>query len=317
MAEAGRTISGGATRGPATAPEDLPDTAPGPRLARLREAAVPWLFMAPYLILFAAFLLAPALAGVSISFAHWGILGSPEWAGLDNYRAIAADPLFWRSLWNTAYFMVLAALPLMVVGLSLALLLNAGLRGTVIARTLVFMPHVVMVSAIGILWTWMYEQTGGLINHYMELLGLPRLAWLSSTDWSMPALAITTLWWTVNINMLIYLAALQDIPAELHEAAELDGAGAFARFWYVTLPLLWPVTALVLALTIVSSWRVFGQAYVMTQGGPETSTFVIVQYIYQTAFQNFEMGPAAAAAVVLLVITLTFALVQLKAMRVL
>lgn len=283
----------------------------------LGSKLTPWLFLGPYLLLFIVFMLLPAIAGISISFTHWEILGTPSYAGLSNYHEISADPLFWRSVWNTLYFMILAAIPLVVVGLGLAILLNQNLFGTNIARTIVFMPHVVMVSAVGILWSWLYEKASGMINFYMSSIGLPQIGWLTDTTFSLPSLAITTLWWTVNTNMLIYLAALQDIPEELYEASKLDGAGAWSRFRYITLPQLMPVSALVLSLTVISCWRVFGQAYVMTKGGPETSTFVMVQYIYLTAFQNFQMGPAAAAAVVLLLITLFFSIVQLCTMKML
>jgi multiple sugar transport system permease protein len=277
--------------------------------------ATPWLFLAPFLLLFGLFMLLPAVAGVGISFTEWDILGTPEFIGLENYIHIFGDPLFWRSIFNTFAFMLMTSVPLVVFGLALALLLNQKLRGTTIVRTIVFLPHVLMVSAVGVLWTWMYESSVGLINHYLRLVGLPAPNWLTDTDTAMPAIAVTTIWWIVNVNMMIYLTALQDIPAELYDASKVDGATAWQRFRYITLPLLMPVTAMVTALTIVGGWRVFGQAYVMTRGGPEASTFVIVQYIYLTAFQNFEMGPAAAAGVVLLFITLAFSLVQLRLMR--
>jgi len=276
---------------------------------------VPYLFLSPYLVIFVLFMLIPTVAAVAISFMHWDILGTPEWIGLDNYRQIFADPLFIQAIVNTFYFVVLTAIPMVVLGLLFAVLLDQKLKGTALVRTVVFLPYVVMVSTVGILWSWLFDKGTGLINYYLGLLGLDAIAWLKDIHWSMPALAITTIWWTVNTNMIIFLAALQDIPEEIHDAARVDGAGAFQRFWYITLPLLRPAMALVTALTIINGWRVFGQAYVMTQGGPEASTFVIVQYIYLTAFQNFEMGPAAAAGVILLLLTLVFSLAQMKLMR--
>ncbi|WP_284314133.1 carbohydrate ABC transporter permease [Labrys miyagiensis] len=289
----------------------------GPRTIAVGGAPliVPYLFLTPYLVIFAVFMLIPTVAAVVISFMHWDILGTPEWIGLDNYRQIFADPLFIQAIVNTFYFVVLTAIPMVVLGLLLAVLLDQKLKGTALVRTIVFLPYVVMVSTVGILWSWLFDKGTGLINYYLSLLGFDAIAWLKDIHWSMPALAITTIWWTVNTNMIIFLAALQDIPEEIHDAAKVDGAGAFARFWYITLPLLRPAMALVTALTIINGWRVFGQAYVMTQGGPEASTFVIVQYIYLTAFQNFEMGPAAAAGVILLLLTLVFSLAQMKLMR--
>jgi multiple sugar transport system permease protein len=286
-------------------------------LAGRRRAIAAYLFLAPYLALFAVFTLAPAAAGVAISFTNWDIMGTPTFIGLDNYRQIFADSLFQQALGNTFYFMLLTAVPLIALGLALAMLLNQRLRGRGLARTIVYLPQVVMVSAVGIIWVWMYDQNWGLINYYLGKLHIPSIGWLDDVNAAMPALALTTIWWTVGTNMVIYLAGLQDIPDELYEAARIDGASRWALFRHITLPLLQPVNAFVIPLTVIASWRVFGQSYVMTRGGPQGRTFVIAQYIYTTAFQNFEMGPAAAASVVLLLITLVFAVVQLRALRVL
>ncbi len=297
-------------------PSTLEQTLARRRRARRRDL-VAYLYLTPYLLLFAAFTLAPAVAGIAISFMHWDIVGSPTWVGLADFQQIFADPLFVQSLGNTFYFLLLTAVPLVVLGLALALLLNRPLRGRALVRTLVFLPQVVMVSAVGIIWVWIYDQNWGLLNYYLLKVGLPAIGWLSDVTAAMPALAITTLWWTVNGNMIIYLAGLQDIPEETYEAARLNGAGGWALLRHITLPLLMPVNGFVIPLTVIACWRVFGQAFVMTQGGPQGRTFVIAQYIYQTAFQNFQMGQAAAAAVVLLIITLVFTVVQLRAMRIL
>jgi len=278
---------------------------------------VAYLFLAPYLLLFGVFTLAPAAAGVAISFTHWDILGTPTFAGLSNFQQIFADSQFIQALGNTFYYLVLTAVPLVVLGLALALLLNQRLRGRAVARTVVYLPQVVMISAVGLLWQWIYDQNYGPLNYYLGKLGIPAIGWLDNVNAAMPALALTTLWWTVGTNAVIYLAGLQDIPDDLYEAARIDGAGRWALFRYITVPLLQRVNAFVIPLTVIASWRVFGQSYVMTGGGPQGRTFVVVQYIYQTAFQNFQMGPAAAASVVLLLITLAFTIVQLRAMRVL
>jgi multiple sugar transport system permease protein len=276
---------------------------------------VAYLFLAPYLVLFGAFLLLPAVWGVGISFTEWDILGSPSWVGLANFRDVFTDPLFRTALVNTFYFVLLAAVPLIVLALALALLLNQRLRGRAIARTIVFLPHVVMISAVGVIWVWIYDRNFGLLNYYLTRIGLPAVGWLSAPNVAMVSVAMTTVWWVVGTNMVIYLAGLQDIPEELYDAAKVDGAGAWTLFRNITFPLLLPVNAFVFPLTVVACWRVFGQVYVMTGGGPGDRTFVVAQYIYVTAFQNFQMGTASAAAVVLMVITLAFTLVQLRAMR--
>ncbi len=283
--------------------------------ASMRQDISAYLFLLPYLLLFGLFTLIPAVVGIAISFFHWDIIGTPNFVGIQNFLLIFGDPQFRASIVNTFFFMLLAAIPLIVLGLALALLLNQKLHGRAIVRAIVYLPNVVMISAVGIIWVWMYDQNWGLINYYLGKIGVAPIGWLTDVNAAMPAIAITTIWWTVGNNAVIYLAGLQDIPEEMYEAAKIDGAGPWNLFRHITVPMLQHVNSFVIPLTVIACWRVFGQSYVMTQGGPQGRTFVITQYIYQTAFQNFQMGPAAAAAVVLLVITLTFTIIQLRAMR--
>ncbi len=286
-------------------------------LRRQRDLSA-YMFLAPYLLLFSLFLLLPAVVGIFTSFTDWSISGTPHWIGLANYQTIFKDPLFLQSFTNTFYFVLLAAIPLIVVGLLLALLVNQNLRGRTLVRTIIFLPYVVSVSVVGIIWVWIFDRTFGLFNFYLTPLRInPPIGWLTDVNAAMPALAATTIWWTVNANMIIYLAGLQDIPEELYEAARIDGATRWQLFRFITIPMLLPVNAFVIPTTVIACWRVFGQAFVMTKGGPQGRTFVIAQYIYQTAFQNFRMGQAAAAAVILLIVTLIFTVVQLRAMKVL
>ena len=274
-------------------------------------------FMAPYLLLFVVFLLLPAAVGVYASFTKWGIVGQPKWIGLKNYNKLLNSELFLDSLGNTLYFVILAAIPLIALGFLLALLVHQNLRGRNIARAIVFLPHVVSVAAVGIIFQWILERSSGLLNYYLGELGVREpINWLGEPESAMPAIAITTIWWTVNGNMIIYLAGLQDIPADLYEAAKIDGAGRWQEVRYVTIPMLMPVNAFVIPLTVIACWRVFGQVFVMTRGGPQGATFTIAQFIYETAFTNFNMGLASAAGVILMVITLGFTVVQLRAMKV-
>ena len=215
------------------------------------------------------------------------------------------------------YFVILAAIPLIALGFLLALLVHQNLRGRNIARAIVFLPHVVSVAAVGIIFQWILERSSGLLNYYLGELGVREpINWLGEPESAMPAIAITTIWWTVNGNMIIYLAGLQDIPADLYEAARIDGAGRWQEVRYVTIPMLMPVNAFVIPLTVIACWRVFGQVFVMTRGGPQGATFTIAQFIYETAFTDFSMGLASAAGVILMVITLGFTVVQLRAMKV-
>ena len=199
----------------------------------IKNDLIAYAFMAPYLFLFIVFLLLPAFVGVYASFTKWGIIGEPKWRGLKNYTKLLNSELFIESLQNTLYFVVLAAIPLIVLGFLLALLVNQKLRGRNIARAIVFLPHVVSVAAVGIIFQWILERSSGLLNYYLGLLGVnPPINWLGDPDSAMPAIAITTIWWTVNGNMIIYLAGLQDIPEDLYEAAKIDGAGRWQELRY-------------------------------------------------------------------------------------
>ena len=273
-------------------------------------------FLSPYIILFTIFLLLPAISGILISFFKWGIMGTPKFRGLNNYYKVLNDDLFIESLINTFYFTVMTAVPLVTIGLLLALFVNQKIKGRNIVRTLIFLPHVISVSAVGIIWVWVLDKNIGLLNYYfIEPFGFEPIGWLVQENTSMPAISITTIWWTVNVNMIIYLAGLQDIPEDLYEAAKLDGANKWNLLIHITIPMLRTVTLFVIPLTVIGCWKIFGQAYIMTNGGPGTSTYTIAQYIYSMGFQYFKMGQASVAGVVLTLITLVFTLLQLKAMK--
>ena len=273
-------------------------------------------FLSPYIILFTIFLLLPAISGILISFFKWGIMGTPKFRGLNNYYKVLNDDLFIESLINTFYFTVMTAVPLVIIGLLLALFVNQKIKGRNIVRTLIFLPHVISVSAVGIIWVWVLDKNIGLLNYYfIEPFGFEPIGWLVQESTSMPAISITTIWWTVNVNMIIYLAGLQDIPEDLYEAAKLDGANKWNLLIHITIPMLRTVTLFVIPLTVIGCWKIFGQAYIMTNGGPGTSTYTIAQYIYSMGFQYFKMGQASVAGVVLTLITLVFTLLQLKAMK--
>ena len=273
-------------------------------------------FLSPYIILFTIFLLLPAISGILISFFKWGIMGSPKFRGLKNYYKVLNDDLFIESLINTFYFTLMTAVPLVIIGLLLALFVNQKIKGRNIVRTLIFLPHVISVSAVGIIWVWVLDKNIGLLNYYfIEPFGFEPIGWLVQESTSMPAISITTISWTVNVNMIIYLAGLQDIPEDLYEAAKLDGANKWNLLIHITIPMLRTVTLFVIPLTVIGCWKIFGQAYIMTNGGPGTSTYTIAQYIYSMGFQYFKMGQASVAGVVLTLITLVFTLLQLKAMK--
>jgi len=283
----------------------------------LRNEGTAYLFLLPFLIPFTFMVLTPAIVGVAISFFRWSITGTPQLIGLKNYAKALSDPLFTGAIKNTLYFMLLSVPASIVLSMALALLLNQRLRGRGIVRSLVTSPRVLMVSAVGIIWGWMYNGSFGLLNYYLIKLGLDPVPWLSNVRWAMPSIAITTIWWTINGNMIIYLAGLQDIPLELYEAAKIDGANSWQLFWNITLPSLRALNAFVIPMSIIAGSRVFGQIYSMTAGGPVGKTFVVVYYIYVQAFHNFRMGLASAAAVLLTVASVAFTIIQLRTMKML
>jgi len=286
---------------------------PPPR--RIGETLAAYLFLAPYLLVFLLFLLLPTLASIGVSFTQWGVLGLPRWLGLANYRTILSDQMFWQAFRNTLYFAFLTVPLLVAGGLGLAVLFNQSLRGRVVARTVVFMPYAIMVTVVGMLWRWMYNANFGLVNFYLSALGLPQVAWLTNVTWAMPGVAISTAWWQIGTNMVIYLAGLQEIPVELYEAARVDGAGPWQSFRNITLPGLYLMHVFVVPLSVIASLRAFGQILVMTHGGPLGSTYVLVQHLYATGWVNFRMGEASAVGVILLLITFIFTIFQLRYFR--
>jgi len=277
------------------------------------SALRPFLFMSPYLIVFFLFLFLPALSGVFISFSDWEILGTPNWVGSENFEYIFGDRMFWRAMANTLVFTVLTVIPMVVGGLLFAVLFNEKLRGRVIARTVIFLPYAVMVTIVGILWRWIYDKNFGLANYYLGELNLDPVSWLTSPQVALIAVAITTVWWQIGTNTIIYLAGLQEIPEDLYEASKVDGATALQRFVFITVPSLRLIHIFVIPLSVISSMRVFGQVLVMTQGGPIGSTYTLVQHLYSVGWINLRQGEAAAIGLLLFLITFLLTVMQLYA----
>jgi multiple sugar transport system permease protein len=234
--------------------------------------------------------------------------------GLDQYiTAFTEDTLFWKSLWNTLYYVGMS-LPLGIVGsLFCALLLNQKIKGKEIARTLFFLPAITPIVAAVLIWTWIFDPNFGLFNYGLSYLGIEGPKWLGSVRWAKPALIIIT-WWTVvgGPQMIIFLASLQGIPVELYEVAEIDGAGTHYKFFHITLPMLTPTIFFNLILGVISGFKVFALVYVGTQGGPAYSTLMYVLYLYFNAFNWFRMGYGSALAWILFVILLVFTYLQFK-----
>jgi multiple sugar transport system permease protein len=300
---------------PATTPSDRPP-------ARHRNQPVAWLFLAPYLILFGAFVLLPIVLGLWISLHAWDFtLPGKPFVGLDNYADLV-DPdslafeRFWNAMRATGIFTLFSVPLLIVVPLAVALVMNQRFRGRNVFRAVFFAPYVLGVAVVGVMWRFLLDTNIGLVNYLMGVLGLPdKVAWLSSVPAAWFALVGVTIWWTLGFNAVIFLAGLQDVPRELYEAAEVDGASAWSRFVHVTLPGLRPVTIFVLMITIIASANMFGQSFIMTRGQPGEETRTAIYYIAETGLQNFQMGQAAAASWVLTVILMVTSVIVFALFR--
>ena len=277
------------------------------------EAIWGYIFLSPWILGMIFFTGGPIIASLILAFCRWDLITPPEFVGLDNFIKIMSDPKFWKSLYNTFYYTIFAV-PLGIIGsIIVALLMNQKWRSVRLLRTIYYLPSVTAGVASAIIWMWLFNPDFGLINYFLGKLGIKGPLWLASEEWSKPALIIMSLW-GVGGNMIIYLAGLQGVPSQLYEAAEIDGANLFQKFINVTLPMLTPVIFFNLIMSIVWSFQIFTQVYVMTQGqgGPADSTLVLVLYIYQKAFKFHQMGYASALSWILFIIILIATLIQFK-----
>ncbi|QIN84158.1 ABC transporter permease subunit [Rubrobacter tropicus] len=283
----------------------------GVKSSRDREGLAAGLFLLPNLIGFLIFTAIPVGAAFALAFYDYDLLLGASFAGLENFREIfTEDEVFRAALFNTVYF-TLVSVPLSVVlGLATAMLVNQALRGVVAFRSIFLLPYVTVTVALSLVWKWIYLPDVGLINSALGIVGLEGPAWLTSSTWAMPGLIIMSVWKGFGYNMVLFLAGLQGIPEHLYDAAKVDGATSWRRFLHVTIPLLSPTTFFVVVISVISSFQVFDQALVMTGGGPGTSTTTLVLYIYQKGFQSFDMGYAAAVALVLFAAIFVFTVVQ-------
>ena len=281
-----------------------------------RRAA--WWFLAPALALIGVFFVVPILAGLVLSFTDFDLyaLGSPEtvrFVGVGNYRQVLTDAEFWRAMRNTAFFVGIGGPLSVLASLVAALLVNAKLaRWKGLFRTIYFMPVVTTMVAVAIVWRYLLHPRYGLINAGLGSMGLPAVDWLGDPHWAMPAIILLAVWKNFGYNMLIFIAGLQAIPEELYEAAELDGAGARARFRHVTLPSLGPTFLFVGVMTMIGQFQIFAEPYVMTQGGPLRSTVTVVLLMYEQGFRWWRMGLATSIAFVLFMVTLAATMIQLR-----
>lgn len=277
-----------------------------------------YLFLAPALSAIGIFFFLPVLAALLMSLTDFDIyslgdMSRARFVGLHNYAQLLRDPLFWKALGNTTYFVVVGVPLSLAASLAAAVALNSRLvRCRALFRLAFFIPVVTTLVAVAVVWRYIFHTRFGLMNYLLDGLGLNPIDWLGDPHWALPALIIMAVWKNFGYNMIIFIAGLQNIPVELYEAARIDGAGRWAQFRRITLPMLAPTTLFVTVMTIIGYFQLFAEPYVMTRGGPLNSTLSIVLYMYQEGFHSWKMGYSAALAFILFFIVFAVTLVQLK-----
>jgi multiple sugar transport system permease protein len=292
---------------------------PGDRRRRTRERSQ-WpaalLFLSPTLVVFSVFILFPVVFSFYLSFQQWNMFSAErEFIGLANYTRMVSDPEFWAVFRHTAVY-TLGTVPLnMALALAVAYVLNKQIAGKKLLRTAFFTPVIISSVAAAVIWRWVFDPNLGLLNHVLRTIGLPAVNWMNDPSAAMIALIIVGVWKTFGINMVLFAAGLSGIPDHYYEAAEIDGAGSWSRFWNITVPLLSPTTLFILVLSIIGSFQVFDLVYVLTLGGPLGSTKVLVFYLYEHAFRYFNMGYASAVAYALMALLFVLTLAQIRFFR--
>jgi len=275
------------------------------------------LFLSPYALSFLAFVVVPIVVAMVLAFMQFDLTArdNVRFVGLQNFRDALKDDYFWQGMRATLFFAALMVPAMLTTAMAMAFGLNAMTRGRNVVRALLFLPGMFNVAVAGILWQWFYNGEFGLFNFTLKNWGLTPVPWLSDRSTAMPSIVLMSLWWGVGGTSVVLLAALQQIPRQIFEAAVLDGAGPLPLLRRVTLPLLKPVLLFVVVTNTIAAFQMFGQAFLLTRGGPELSTRGLVQYIYETAFNNYRLGYGAAMSWLLFAVIATFALVQYRFLR--
>lgn len=287
----------------------------------LREAITGYAFIVPAFLSLGVWWLYPMVYSVYLSLTRWNFMSpTKRFVGLENYARLIQHAEFWNVLWNTIYFSGATVILGLTGGLVLALALNQKLRGRSFYRAMMFSPWITPTVAAALVWLWIYNRDVGIFNQILMFLGQSRIDWIGSGQgmlrlWAMPALIIFTVWKSIGYNMVYFLAGLTYIPSELYEAADIDGASAYQKFRHITLPLLSPMTFFLLVVSLINTFNAFDQIRVMTQGGPAGATRTMVYYLYQNAFEFFDVGYGSAVAVVLLFLLILLTFIQFRAAR--
>ena len=262
-----------------------------------------YLYLLPVIVILFVFHVFPIFMALGVSFYEWDLIGSPEFVGTGNYTRLFDDPMFWKSIWNTIYYAAVSIPLTIFLSMGIAILLNNPIKGLGFYRTAYFIPVVTSINAVAIVWNFIYHPDFGLLNKILGLFGISPIAWLQDPNWAMPAIILMSVWKGLGNNIIIFLTGLQNIPKHLYEAARIDGANRWQQFRHITWPMLSPTTFFIFTMSVIGSFQVFSQVYMMTpRGGPLKSTMVVVYYLYRKAFDQFEFGYALAMAFVLFLI---------------
>ncbi len=278
-----------------------------------RNTLIGMSFILPNFLGFFLFIMIPVVFSFVLSFAKWDGFNAMQFVGFDNFAAIFKDRVFKAALSHTVVYTVFTVALSMAVALALAVLLNRKIRGVNFFRSAVFFPYVASIVAVGAVWNAMFMKNDGPINAFLQLIGISNPpGWFASVDWAMPAVIIVSVWKNMGYFMIIYLAALQDIPYSLYEASEIDGASKWKQFWRITFPMLTPSHFFVFMMLTINSFKVFDLIYVLTDGGPGTATKVLANYIYDQSFVSWNYGNASAASMILFLIVGTITILQFR-----
>ncbi|HIU76217.1 MAG TPA: sugar ABC transporter permease [Candidatus Pelethocola excrementipullorum] len=278
----------------------------------LKNNLAAWCFLIPFLLFFFGFLFYPILKGMHLSLFNATLGGKSVFNGIKNYVEMVQDKGFWQAIFNTLFFVLISTPTIVLVGFIFAMFINSKLKGTTFIRACLFSPYVLSMSVVTGLWIFIFQPYTGLVTQITNKLGIGEMYWLNTKWLVWLAILITTVWWTVGFNMILFLAGLQDIPADIYEAAKIDGANARQTLFSVTVPMLKDTIALVVMLQTIASFKLFGQTYLMAGGGPGTHTRTIVHYIYETGFTNRRMGQAATMSVAFFLVVFAVTMLQNK-----
>lgn len=284
-----------------------------PAAVRRREAIIAYLLLSPAIILYFVFIAGPLVGAIVLSFFQWDLLTDAQFIGLDNYRKLFTDTAALAAIRNTFVFAFWSLVTHIGLAIPLALLVQRSMPRVLkyLFRTAIFFPVVMSWASVSLIWLFILDPNFGFINYYLDKIGIPTKSWLLMPNTAMPAIIIVDWWKTIGFTFILTLAGLQGVPEQLQEAAKIDGAGSFRRFWDITIPMLSPTLFLIGILTFIGAFQIFEPMYIMTRGGPLDRTISIVMKIYETGFRRFEMGYASAMAIGIFVVIMIVTLIQM------